>query len=387
MDTNETYASTAASLPQRSTPSTSDSKEFISKIDFTKNCHSYKLNKLPPNGFTSFMKHAYPSISMIMPRSTMVLGKFHPSLALYFDSDKPTFDKDFEATKKFSIKIGDATIFLDAVDENETNGGHVVPRIVKTIFADRVPLPLLKNIDVLAKALEPYATIDTDKITILQNEGIFSGQAIIPVKEYTKRIPPRTFKVPFTNFDGTTVDECFDQILLNCRGIDLKDSSLTIERNPRPKCPYCSGDHRIVECPTRPDPCKTCGVSMKSSGCTFSKCLKISDITSGQFPSLKNNPSRSRKSSFSNTYGSSKRRRDSVTFNGEQLSNSIFSANRNISKLTGSSSNPNLNKFSFSANSPSTNSNASGDWASSDNTSSEQPSNTSTITPETNEQK
>ena len=283
-DSNDKSYANAAQTPEIAARARKTAKTYFSKFDFSKNTHSYRISRPPPVGFSDFISNKFKSVRLIDTRMTVILQKFSPTLMMHFDEQATTFTDDFEKAKDFSIKIGQNTISLKAVDLDQTDGhGTIQPRIVKNIFCNNVAPALASNPEILQEALKDYAEIDIDNIDVICTNNIYSGQIVVPVKNYLK-IPPRTFEVPYVTHDGKVVPNVLDQITLNCRGVDFNQSALVVEKNKPPTCGYCREvGHWTGQCTKRPRKCSTCGNTgpeCSRRNCAFS--AKI--VSSGEFP-------------------------------------------------------------------------------------------------------
>ena len=264
--------------------SRTNAKTYFTTFDFSKNTHSYRISRPPPIGFSDFISNRFKSVRLIDTRMTVILQKFSPTLMMHFDEKASTFTDDFENAKEFTIKIGANTISLKAVPKDETDGhGTVQPRIVKNIFCSNVAPALAANPEILKTALADYADIDIEKIDVICSNEIYTGQIVVPVNQY-KKIPPRTFEVPYATHDGKIIENVKDQITLNCRGVNFDQPGLLVEKNKPPYCGYCKGNgHWTGQCKNRPRKCPKCG--NEGPECTRRICAFADKIAvNGEFP-------------------------------------------------------------------------------------------------------
>ena len=247
--------------------------------------HTYSLRRLPPNGFTHFIKHKFKSNTVCTINKVKIDGVFQPSLTLMFSE----YD-DYVDASSFSCKIGGVDIKFDA-SEHESDAGIeslvVQPTVVKNMFLSNVPYDIVSNLESLADYLDPIAEINPAEMTLSLMNGVFDGRVAVPVVKY-RVTPPKNYDIPLVDEMGCTINDACVTIRIFATGVPL---GLEVMAEPERKkiCYYCrQKGHEKSECPKLSDKnkgnhngtrCKICGAN--DSGCSRKKCANFDSIKSG----------------------------------------------------------------------------------------------------------
>ena len=275
-----TYAQKTSAGPIRTTVLAKDDK-----IDLKELTRCYKLKRLPPVGFQSYVQKLFPTLDMCSIAQIEYRKVFMPSLTLHFDKkeDPVQAQKDYDKAESFMIYIGKSPVTLTAENDDGTDGmGNIVPRVVKNIFAKNISYALSQNPEYIREALKDYADIDVDKISNCKENRIFNGNIVIPVTDY-KKIPMVYFDMPHVVWDITTqkfikVEGATVKAEIRCRGFDPTKIEKVTEKTKF--CSFCKKEgHWTNKCQLKPEfkfHCYQCG--SKNGDCERDNCKNFESM-------------------------------------------------------------------------------------------------------------